>query len=153
MGYMTALNRPYRTSVGSLFSREMGDLFDRFFTESPAGDGRTTTFAPALEVSESENDFVVSVELPGLTDKDVKVNFVGGTLFVRGEKKFDAEAGKDRRIHLSERIYGTFERSLTLPTPVKSDQIRAEFGSGTLTITVPKVDEVKPREIEIRTAR
>ncbi len=153
MGYMAASRTPFRTSVGSLFSREMGDIFDRFFGERPAGDGRTTAIAPALEVSESENEFIVSVELPGVTDKDVKVNFVGGTLFVRGEKKFDAEAGKDRRIHLSERVYGAFERALTLPTPVKADHIRAEFGGGILTITVPKVDEVKPREIEIRTAR
>lgn len=105
---------------------------------------------PSMDVAESENEFVITAELPGMKPKDVHVEFENGILTIRGEKLDEHKEGDgDRRYHLYERGYGAFNRALTLPSDVDGTQITAEFADGVLTIRLPKTIDSKSRRREI----
>ncbi|HET9326898.1 MAG TPA: Hsp20/alpha crystallin family protein [Candidatus Eisenbacteria bacterium] len=126
---------------------EFDRLFDGFMTRGLA----EAAFTPAIDIEEGADEFTVLVDLPGVSQKDVKVSLMGDTLTVRGERKREV-SHKDRNLHRVERTYGMFERSFTFGTPVKSEGIHARFRDGVLEIVVPKAEEAKVREIEIQTA-
>jgi HSP20 family protein len=130
---------------------EVNRLFDGFLTRSYSRGDSLPMFTPAVDVEESADDFVVHVDLPGISQKDVKVNLIGDTLTIRGERK-QQELKKDRNTHRVERTYGAFERSFTFGTPVKNDGIQARYRDGVLEIVVPKAEEAKVREIEVQVA-
>ena len=102
---------------------------------------------PVVDISETEDAFVVKAELPGVDKDDVKVKVENGILTIRGEKKAELE---DKKNHRVECTYGSFVRSFTLPQTIKSDSINAEYKNGILNLTIPKSEEVKPKEIEVK---
>jgi len=106
-------------------------------------------FAPAVDIAEQENEYVVKVELPGVAKEDVKISVESNTLTIKGEKKQEKEE-KNKNFHRVERSYGSFQRSFTLPATVKNDKIDALFNNGILTITMPKSEEAKPKQIEVK---
>jgi HSP20 family protein len=106
------------------------------------------SWAPALDVHEDKDSFVVRTELPGLKREDIEVSLHDGALSVSGERKVEkVDAGIE--VHRQERYYGKFQRTLTLPTPVAADKIKAQYKDGVLTVTLPKVEEAKPKQIDI----
>jgi HSP20 family protein len=118
------------------------DELDRLF-ESPL-----TGWAPALEVYEDKDNFVVNAELPGLKREDIEVSLQDGALVISGERKAE-EKRKEGEIHRQERFYGKFQRALTLPAPIAVDQVKAQYKDGILTITLPKAEEAKPKKIDV----
>jgi HSP20 family protein len=105
-------------------------------------------FAPALDVSETEDAFLVEAAVPGLRAEDLDVTLENGVLTIRGEVKQEASERK-RNFHRVERRFGSFSRSVTFPAQVKADAIRARLEHGVLRLEVPKAEEVKPRKISV----
>ena len=140
--------------VGLTSPREfarMHEEMDRLI-ESVFGSRRAdlaTVFAPPVDVTETPEEFVVRADLPGIALKDVKVQLTGETLTVRGERKQESTEKSAGRIR-SERVYGSFERTFELGAPVRSDQVKATYRDGVLEIRVPKAEQARVREIEIR---
>jgi HSP20 family protein len=132
--------------------RTMDRLFDdsivsRASLRTLAG-GDHLALTPPLDVHATDDDLVVTVSLPGLTSDDVSITITGQALHIRGEFKADASLQRDDYLH-RERRFGTFSRQLELPVRVQADAAKATFENGVLTLTIPKADEVKPRQIEI----
>jgi len=136
---------PNRDSIHDDVNR----LFDSFFSRGALRGDLPSTFTPAVDIEESADAFVLRFDLPGISPKDVKVSLMGDTLTVRGERKSERNEknGNYRRI---ERASGSFERVFTLDSPVRADQIKAQYKDGVLEITVPKAEEAKLREIEVQ---
>jgi HSP20 family protein len=109
----------------------------------------TGVWAPPVNIAETEDNYVITAELPGLNKDDIKVTYQNGILTLQGERKEEKEEN-NKNWHRVERVYGTFERSFRLPIPVKAEQIKAEFKDGVLTLTVPKAEEAKPKQIEVK---
>jgi HSP20 family protein len=128
---------------------EVHRLFGRTFGDGELGTGTTGTWAPAVDVYESGDRFLVSVELPGIDPADVEVSVEDSTLTVRGERRFVHEE-KEGSVQRIERRYGAFSRTLTLPSTVNPDKVEATFDKGILTIVVPKREEAKPRKIQVK---
>lgn len=131
----------------------LGRLFDEWF---PFG-GRLANvlgtedhvLKPALEIAENEHAFVVNAELPGVAKEDVTITIEDGVLTLAGEKKREEEQ-KDRAWHRVERVYGSFQRSMTLPKGVDGDKAEATFKDGVLTITLPKSEQAKPKTLKVK---
>jgi len=107
-----------------------------------------TDWAPALEVHEDKDNFTVRVELPGLKREDIGVSLQDGALIISGERK-EEKVSEGTEIHRQERFYGKFQRVLTLPMPVAADKVKAAYKDGILTITLPKAEEAKPKQIAV----
>ena len=105
-------------------------------------------WAPAIDVLEKEDRFVVKVELPGVKEEDVNVTVSGSTLTIEGEKKAESEV-KKKGYYYSETSYGSFSRSITIPPTVDASKIEASYDKGVLEITIPKTPEVKPKKIAV----
>lgn len=132
------------------FRREMDDLWNRFFGETRLPRIFVQEWAPSADISETKDNVVVRAELPGLEAKDIDVSISGDILNIKGEKKKEEEK-KDEHFYCCERYAGSFQRSFRLPVGVKSDKIDATFKNGILTITLPKAEEAKKKQIEIKT--
>lgn len=104
---------------------------------------------PPMNVSEDENAFTVSLELPGIDEADIHVEVMGNQLQIRGEKEFKEER-KEKDFHQIESQYGSFSRSVTLPMSVKFDDIDATYRKGVLTVRVPKVEPTPTSKIKVR---
>ena len=109
-------------------------------------------WAPAIDVLEKEDKFLVKVELPGVKEEDVNVSLAGGTLTIEGEKKAESEV-KKKGYYYSETSYGSFSRSITIPSTVDASKIEANYDKGVLEITLPKAPEVKPKKITVAAKR
>ena len=133
------------------FQDDVNRLFDGFFTRSPLRGDVAPMFAPALDIEETAEEFVVRADLPGMTQKDVKVSLMGDTLTLRGERKQE-NLKQDGNMHRVERIFGSFERSIALGVPVRNDKVSALYKDGVLEIHVPKAEEARMREIEVQVA-
>ncbi len=103
----------------------------------------------ALDMSETTDEMVVKASVPGVKPEDLKITLSGDVLTISAETKAETEK-KDATYHLKERRYGKFSRSLTLPTAVKADQVKAEFETGVVTLTLPKEEEVRPKTIQVK---
>ena len=110
----------------------------------------TAAWTPAVDVFEDKDAVKIVAELPGVKAEDVKISLESQTLTMRGEKRQVAEE-KTERVHRYERTYGAFERTFALPRTVDADRIEASYADGLLTVTLPKVERARPRQIEIRT--
>ena len=128
--------------------REIDHLFDRFRGGS-VDNGYSNSLMPAVDIIERESDFYIKAELPGVQKEDVKISVQNDVLTIRGEKKQETEK-KGENYHRVERTYGSFQRSFTLPASVHSGRIEASFDNGVLTINLPKAEEAKPKEIEVK---
>jgi len=134
--------------------RDLEDVTNRLsqlFDDSPLSTGTNGgTWIPAVNVEETAGELLLSAELPGLAEDEVSIELENNVLTIGGEKSEDrTEGDEERRYHLWERRYGSFQRSFTLPRTVKADDIRAHFDHGILKIHLPKVPEAKGRKIEI----
>ena len=105
-------------------------------------------WAPAIEVLEKEDKFLVKAELPGVKEEDVNVSVSGGTLTIEGEKKAESEVNK-KGYYYCETSYGSFSRSITIPSTVDASKIEANYDKGVLEIILPKAPEVKPKKITV----
>ena len=128
----------------------MDRLFDDAFTR-PLGirDGWRGSGVPAVDMYQTDNDVVVKATLPGMKADDVQINITGDVLSIKGEMKEKNET-KEKNYHIREQRWGTFERSVMLPTSIVSDKAKAEFEDGILTITLPKAEEVKPKIVTVK---
>jgi HSP20 family protein len=118
------------------------DSVNRLFAEP---NGRP--WVPPVDIKETENELVVKADIPDVDLKDIDVRLENGTLTIRGERKFEkADGGGWHRV---ERAYGTFERVFTLPETVDPDAVKADYKNGTLTLTLPKKEIAKPRQIKV----
>ena len=107
--------------------------------------------SPSLDVHQTPDEIVVTAALPGLKPEDVDITITGQTLSIRGEFKADEEISRDQYLY-RERRHGTFNRQLQLPIRVQGDNANADFENGVLTLRIPKAEEVKPRQIQVKAA-
>jgi len=129
--------------------KEINRMFDSFF-RGPEDDGfQTTSWNPLVDVTENDHAYLLNVELPGVSRNDVKIVVQDNQLTIRGEKKQEKES-KNSNYHRVERSYGSFQRTFTLPSTVKAEKIEANYNDGVLSITVPKAEEAKTKEIEVK---
>ena len=140
---------PFRDMVTlrEAMDRLLEDSFVRPHSGLVSGDGVTTL---ALDVFESADDVTVKASLPGIKPQEVDISITGDVLTIKGEKSEETEE-KQGNYHLRERRYGAFQRSVSLPAAVQADKADAVFENGVLTLTLPKVEEVKPKSIKIKT--
>jgi HSP20 family protein len=130
------------------FRDEFDRLFDNFLTRSSLR-GDVATFAPPVDIEETPEEFVVRADLPGISQKDVKVSLMADNLTIRAERKLETEKHSGN-MHRQERVYGTFERTFSLGAPVRNDKVRASYRDGVLEVHVPKAEEARLREIEVQ---
>jgi len=131
--------------------REINRMFDNFFREGgPDADSlATAAWMPSVDIEEQDHQFILQVELPGVSKDDVKIVMQDAILTVRGEKKQQKQS-KGNSYQRVERLFGSLQRSFTLPAAVLSDAIEATFKDGVLTITVPKAEEARTKQIEVK---
>jgi HSP20 family protein len=128
-------------------NRLMDDFFGRRFdAESP------TVWQPVVDIEESPEAYVVRAELPGMRLEDIKITVADNALSIRGEKQRDEEK-KGTTYHRVERVYGSFERSFSLGHAVAADKIEATYRDGVLEVNIPKAEEAKAREIQVKVAK
>ena len=108
----------------------------------------TQAWAPAVDISERKDAYLVTVELPGVGVDELDITFEGGLLTIQGERRF-AHDSSEEKVHRVERRYGAFRRSITLPSHVVADAIEASAQDGVLQILVPKAEEVHPKRIQV----
>jgi HSP20 family protein len=126
---------------------EVNRLFDTFLGRSVMAPSQRA-WLPAVDMHETKDDLVLNVELPGVSEKDVTVSITGDVLSIKGERRWEDET-KDRQYLHNERVYGQFERLVQLPMAVQADKVKASYRDGVLAITLPKAEELKPRQIKI----
>ena len=127
---------------------DLRDEIDRLF-ESPLS--RTSEFlgwSPAFDVYEEKDNFIVKAELPGMKKEDINVSLHDGDLIISGERKSETRS-EGTEIYRAERFFGKFQRSIPLPATVAASNVKAEYKDGVLTVTLPKSEEAKPRQIEV----
>ncbi len=131
----------FRSMSRPMFGRWPGVFGDEFATKYE--------WSPAVDIKETDKEYLVRAELPGLTREDVKVTLESGVLTIEGERRQEKEL-TDERVHRIERLYGEFYRSFTLPDDAKADGIRAESKDGVLSVHVPKLAVEKAKAVEIK---
>lgn len=129
-------------------SNRLAQMFEDPVFTRPSNGG---TWVPAVNVEETNDEVILSAELPGMTQENISIELENNVLTISGEKTEErTEGAEDRRYHLWERRYGSFNRSFTLPRTVKADEIRANFEKGVLRVHMPKMEEAKGRRIAIQ---
>ena len=123
-------------------------LFESSFLRYPEGVERGI-FQPPIDMVEEDNEITVRVDIPGFKSDDVEVSVTEGVLTIKGKVSQEREETKGR-YHLKERSFSTFSRTLQMPTKIKSEEASAAFKNGTLTVTLPKADEVKARSVRVK---
>jgi len=127
-----------------------GSLFGRGLVRTNGENITTTEWAPLVDVSEDEKEFLITAELPDVKREDVKVTAEDGMLRITGERKFEKEE-KGKKYHRIERAYGSFERAFTLPEGTKPEALTAVFKDGVLKVHLPKSEAAaKPKEVEVK---
>ena len=142
------------TPAPDLVRDRFGRLFDEAFSDmlrplAQTEDNPTRTWAPPVDIRESEEAVMLALDLPGLSKEDVNITLENSVLTISGERRFEADQ-KNETIHRLERAYGAFTRSFTLGPTVQSDNVEANFQDGVLLIKVPKAEASKPRRIAIK---
>ena len=138
---------PFRDLLAS--QKEFDRLFSPLFGETERS---TRTWAPAVDIYETENALVVKADVPGIDPKDVDIRVENGMLYLKGEPKFEKEV-KEENYHRVERSYGAFSRSFSLPNSVDAEKVSADYKDGQLTLTLPKREEAKPKTIKISVSK
>ena len=142
--FLTTTRRPLD---GFQALRRLGNVLDEAFESGAI----TSAWYPAVDIFEDKDAVKIMAELPGVKPEDVKLSLENNLLTIRGEKKQEAEE-RNERVHRYERSYGSFERAFVLPSTVDGEKISAEYRDGVLTVTVPKAERARPREIPVRAA-
>ncbi|HUJ80754.1 MAG TPA: Hsp20/alpha crystallin family protein [Candidatus Acidoferrales bacterium] len=136
---------PFR-NVNSL-QEQFSRLFDTSFP-GRSSESDLTTWAPAVDIQETENELVLKADLPGIEEKDIDVRIENNTLTIRGERKFEKQVNEDNYLRV-ERSYGSFSRSFSLPNTINTEAIHAEYKNGVLTVQMPKRAESKPKQVKV----
>lgn len=110
-------------------------------------------FDPACEISETDEHYLMSVDLPGLKKEDIKIEMTDNVLIVSGERKHEISSDQKRKVQRYEKSYGFFKRSFTLPTSVDAEKVEARYENGVLELCLPKTQAAKPRQIEIQSGK
>jgi HSP20 family protein len=138
--------------AGEIFSlqHKMNDFFDDFFFPMNFGetDRRMEGWNPKVDIYEEEGHIVLKAELPGVDKKDIAVDVKDDVLTLKGERSADSEV-KDKNYYRKERFFGRFERSFTLPVNVDAGKITADYKDGVLKVSLPKPEEIKPKQITV----
>ena len=127
---------------------EVNRLFDTFLGRSSPAPTATRSWLPAVDMHENKDDLVLTVEVPGVREKDVTVSITGDLLSIKGERRMEDQSKDHQYLHV-ERVHGQFERLIQLPMAVQADKVKATYRDGVLQITLPKAEQLKPREIKI----
>jgi HSP20 family protein len=144
---MTKLVRYSPFGVRSPLLGDWNRLFDEFLPVNPESD-TPTSWTPRVDLSETESEFHIAIDLPGLKKDDVTINFESDMLTISGERHEEATR-EDVNYYRTERFYGRFSRSFSFPKAVDIDAINASFEDGVLNVKIPKAAESKPRKIKI----
>jgi HSP20 family protein len=126
----------------------MNSLLQGSFVRPVANPGNGSTAMLPLDISETENEFILRASLPGVRPEDVQIMVQGDTVTIRGEIKAEEEK-KGEHYHLRERRFGQFWRTVTLPTTISADKAQARFDDGVLTLILPKAESAKPKQIKV----
>ena len=139
--------RPFRELAG--MRRDLDRLWEDFFGERefPTSEYK---WVPPVDVSETKDEVIVKLEVPGIEKKDIEISLTGDVLTIKGEKKQKVEE-KDENYHRIETRYGAFARAIRIPISVDAAKVKAKYDKGVLRISLPKTEEVKPKQIEIKT--
>ena len=143
---MTTLDRwePFR---GSSPDSQLNRLFNDFFGRA-SQDQNLTTWAPAVDIYEGEHELVVKADLPDIKPEELDVRVENNILTIRGERKFERKVDEKNYLRV-ERAYGSFARSFSLANTVNSEAIKADYKDGVLTLSIPKREEAKPKQIKV----
>ena len=131
------------------FQSQMNQLFDSFLGQNPAAP-MERAWAPLADVWETPDEMVISVEMPGFTEKDIRLSVTGDQVLIQGERRWDGDDPQKATFHRRERWYGKVERAFSLPMPVETSKVVGNFRDGVLTVRLPKAEGIKPREIKIQ---
>jgi len=131
-----------RDEMNRLFESSLGTFGMRDF-------GMFSGWSPALDVYDDKDNVVVKLELPGMKKEEIDISLHDGMLTISGERKQETKSGEGETFR-SERYFGRFHRTITLPTTVAADNVKAAYKDGILTVTLPKTEEAKPKQIEVR---
>jgi len=154
MNSLTRWQRPVLTNWPP-FGRltDLREEIDRLFEAPLAELARTSQllsgWTPAMDLYEDKDNVFVRVELPGMRKEDIDLSLHDGSLSITGERRGE-EAYKNAEVYRAERFFGRFQRTVTLPTPVAADKVKAQYKDGILTVTLPKAEEAKPRQIDVK---
>jgi len=149
MRIMNRLELPFRAGATSLqeqINRVFGDVVGRAGEES-----NLTPWAPEVDIYETENELVVKADLPDVNPQELDIRVENNILTIRGERKFDNKVNEDNYLRI-ERSYGSFSRSFSLANSVDSEAIKADYQNGVLTLSIPKREEAKPKQIKVNVA-
>lgn len=138
---------PRRSMVN--WSNDVDRWYENFFNSDYRLNDGISAIRPVVNVEETENEFLISAELPGMEKKDIEISIEDGVLSIDGEKKYDKES-KDKNYHRVERSYGKFHRCFKLPNGIDREKIDASYKNGVLNLSLPKSEEAKPKQIEIK---
>ncbi len=153
MNGLTRWQRP-ETTVWPGFGRltNLRDEIDRLFEAPLAEFARASQlmsgWTPALDLYEDKDNIFVKVELPGMKREEIEVSLHEGMLSISGERKSESKH-KDAEVYRTERFFGRFQRTITLPAPVAGDKVKGQYKDGVLTVTLPKAEEAKPKRIDV----
>jgi HSP20 family protein len=129
--------------------RELQQLQQRMNRLFEGGESGAQLWAPVVDVTENENEIVLEAELPGMKKDEIDIQLNGDTLTLRGERQIE-QSQKDEQYHRVERQYGAWQRSFQIEIPIDAQKVSADYESGVLTVRLPKAEEIKPRQIEIK---
>lgn len=133
----------------STLQEQVNRLFENSVQGNRPGDNSAlTSWAPAVDIYETENELVLKADLPDLNEKDLDIRVENNMLTVRGERKFEQNVKEDNYLRI-ERTYGAFSRSFGLPNTVNTEGIKAEYKNGVLTVQLPKRAESKPKQVKV----
>ena len=136
---------PFRGA--STLQEQINRVFNNVL-ERGAEESNLTSWAPAVDIFETEHELVVKADLPDVDAKDLDIRVENNILSIRGERKFEKKVSEDKYLRV-ERAYGSFSRSFSLANTVNSEAIKADYSNGVLTLTIPKREEAKPKQIKI----
>jgi HSP20 family protein len=131
------------TTLQEQFNRLFSDAFERTGEES-----NLTSWAPAVDIFETEHELVVKADLPDVDPKDLDIRVENNILTIRGERKFEKKVDENNYLRV-ERPYGSFARSFSLANTVNAEAIKADYQNGVLTLSIPKREEAKPKQIKV----
>jgi HSP20 family protein len=132
----------------STLQDQINRLFDGAFDRS-SEEGNLTTWAPAVDIFETEHNLVVKADLPDVKPEELDIRVENNILTIRGERKFEKKVNESNYLRV-ERSYGSFSRSFSLSNTVNTESIQAEYKNGVLTLSIPKREEAKPKQIKVR---
>jgi HSP20 family protein len=144
---MRVLSRWEPTRGASALQEQVNRLFNNAF-ERTDEESNLTSWAPAVDIFETEHELVVKADVPDVDPKDLDIRVENNILTIRGERKFEKKVDENNYLRV-ERAYGSFSRSFSLANTVNAEAIKADYQNGVLTLSIPKREEAKPKQIKV----